>query len=79
MTGKWWMRSTGGEPALNVRSNEKLSKPSPRRERRQMEQRKRINEFYPAVFPISLSQKGYLARKSGNRQVVQGLLGKVNI
>lgn len=37
------------------------------------------NEFYPAVFPINFSQKGYLARKTGNRQVVHGLLGKVNI
>lgn len=44
-----------------------------------MEQRKERNEFCPAVFPISFSQKGYLARKTGNRQVVQGLLGKVNI
>lgn len=35
--------------------------------------------FYPAAFPISFSQKGYLARKAGNRQVVQGLLGEVNI
>lgn len=31
------------------------------------------------LFPISFSQKGYLARKAGNRQVFQGLLGKVNI
>lgn len=44
-----------------------------------MEQKKGRNEFYPAVFPISFSQKGYLERKAGNRQVFQGLLGKVNI
>lgn len=64
--------------ALNRRSDTKLNKPSPRRQRRQMEQRKKSNEFYPAVFPISLSQKGCLARKSGSRQVVHGLLGEVN-
>lgn len=44
-----------------------------------MEQRQWRNEIYPAVFPISFSQKGYLARKTGNRQVVHGLLGKQHI
>lgn len=76
--GEQWFRSTVENSALNMRSDTKLNKLSPRRQRRQMEQRKKSNEFYPAVFPISLSQKGSLARKSGRRQVVQGLLGKVN-
>lgn len=64
--------------ALNMRSNRKLNKSSPRRQGRQMEQRKKSSECYPAVFPISLSQTGFLARKPGSRQVVQSLLGKVN-
>ena len=65
--------------ALNVGGSGEWNKRSPRRGERQMEQRKGRNEFYPAVFPISFSQKGYLARKAGSSQVVQGLLGKVNV